>query len=336
MYKAAIVGLGQIGLMYDFDPKRISPSSHTAAYQLHPELQLVAAHDVRIQQQTFLKKLAPGTLFYQEIIPMLQTEEIDVISICTPPDQHLQNIKEVLQYSSPRVIFCEKPVVSSMEEIEQLKQLLRKKGTLLIPNLSRRWSRGAQSIVNGIKKFGRLEKIHMRYTRGIYNTGSHLFDLVRLFAGAIKEVRVCNQVPTSADNEGDPSFSFYFITEYQSHGFAEAFNDRNYYMFEMDLYFEAGKIEMRLSGDEIKIFQTGPHPLFSGFSHFDLVSEEKGLLAESHLKNAIEHIVEVLKGETSPICGLTDGVHPLYVAQALIRSHQNRGSIEQVEELWKS
>lgn len=343
MYKAAVIGLGQMGLMYDLELKREKPSSHALAYFLNPVIELVAAADVRPEQKGLLQQVVPDALFYTDIVEMFKRHPVDIVSICTPPTGRLQLLKSVLEMANPRVIFCEKPVAGNTNEAEQIIDLLKSRGSLLIPNLSRRWNTGILEIHETIKKqqYGPLRKIHLRYTRGIYNTGSHIFDLVRFFAGGIQQVQVTEQVPTSSDLGGEPSFSFTFTagnsyanessSDRQVSGYAEAFDDRHYYMFEMDLYFEQGKIEIRQSGDEIKYYSIDDHPLFGGFQSLHLNRHEEGLLKKSNnLQNAVEHIVDIIENGVEPLCTIEDGVYPLYVAEALIRSHGNNGSSEKV------
>jgi hypothetical protein len=113
-------------------------------------------------------------------------------------------------------------------------------------------------------------------------------------------------------------------------GYAEAFNDQDYYIFEMDFYFTSGKIELYQSGDHVRIYRVGEHPLFNSFQSLHLWDQSVGLLEESNLKNAVAHLVRVIEGDEEPICRLVDGIYPLYVAEALKKSYENRGSLEKV------
>jgi hypothetical protein len=139
-----------------------------------------------------------------------------------------------------------------------------------------------------------------------------------------------NKVKTSSEREGEPSFTFSFLLENNVHGLADAFNDENYYMFEIDFYFERGKIEFLKSGDEISYYRVAHHPLFSGFRSLHLERTESSLLSNSNLARSMEHISNVIKGSEEPMCTLQDGVAPLFIANALIRSYQNNGTKEKV------
>jgi len=327
-YKAAVLGLGQIGLTYDFDPKREKPSSHVSAYQLNPRIELVAAADVRIDQCQALQKVAPAVKFHQSLNELLKAHSVDMISVCTPPAHHLSAIQYIVQNTHTRIIFCEKPLANCVDEVNLLKQLLQERNCLLIPNLSRRWNRGMQRVKDHITngRYGEPQKIHVRYTRGIHNTGAHFLDLLHWWGMQISEVQVIGRIKTSADYDSDPSFTFAFLTSKNVSGFAEAFDDKQYYLFEIDLYFSQGKIEIRNSGDDAFYYQVGEHHLFTGFKNLCLEQHESELLADANLGNAVNHLVNILDGLEQPICTLNDGIYPLYVAEALLWSYNNRCS----------
>lgn len=332
-YKAAVFGLGQIGLTYDLDPKREKPSSHVLAYQLNPSIELIAAADVRSDQRQTLHRIAPAVKFYQSTNDILENVSLDIISICTPPNHHLSEIQNILQKTHTKIIFCEKPLVSCADEAKLLKQQLQENKCLLIPNLSRRWNSGMQRVKTTIanRRYGDLQKVNVRYTRGIHNTGAHVFDLLNWWSGKISEVQVIGKTKTSADHNNDPSFTFAFQIDNDITGFAEAFDDEQYYLFEIDLYLSQGKIEIRNSGDDAFYYQVGEHHLFTGFKSLYLERQETKLLVEANLGNAVSHLVNVLDGLEKPICTVDDGIYPLYVANALLRSYNNHCSKEKVD-----
>ncbi|NHN33880.1 Gfo/Idh/MocA family protein [Paenibacillus agricola] len=333
MHTCAIIGLGNIGLMYDFDPQRSSPSSHALAYTQNDNFKLVAASDTRVSQEVYLLQKAPSTKFYENYLDMLaQQHPLDVISLCTHANSRVQIIDHIVNHTSTKLIFCEKPVAQSIQDCEEISALLEVFPGKFIPNLTRRWNKGIQHAKKEItsKKYGELQKIHIRYTRGIYNTGAHLFDLIRFLVGAISDVRVLHKTYTSSEVSGELSFTFEFLCRESVVGFAEAFNDSYYYMFEIDLYFEGGKIEITRSGDIIKYLRVGDHPLFTDLKNLEEDQVEEHLLADSALKNAVAHLHNVLNGYESPICEFRDGIYPLYVAEALMKSYNNHGSREKV------
>jgi predicted dehydrogenase len=332
MYNAAVIGLGNIGLMYDFDSKRTKPSSHTLAYIQSPDLELVAAADTRLGQESFLNQLAPGVQFYSDYQKMLSDQAVDLVSICTDSQTRVELVRYIVENTSTKLIFCEKPLSSTVRDAASLLSVLDSYTGYFIPNLSRRWNTGILGVKQSIKRneYGKIRKIHIRYTRGIYNTGSHLFDMIRFLVGDIDSVRVLHKEYTSSELTGELSFTFDFVCGEGITGYAEAFNDAFYYLFEIDLYFEEGKIEITRSGDQIRYLKAGEHPLFEGFKSLIEDKQEQGWLAESALQNAMAHLYRVLRGDDEPVCNVMDGIYPLFVAEALMKSYKHNGSIEKV------
>ncbi|WP_158560235.1 Gfo/Idh/MocA family protein [Paenibacillus contaminans] len=329
MYQAAIIGLGNIGLQFDI-PRKAMPQSHALAYMLNPDIELAAGVGVRQEQGDKLAQIAPNAKFYTALPAMLQNHKLDIVSICTPSHVRSEVLKAVLENSEAKVIFLEKPVAVSLREAEQIAAMLdRHRNRTVLVNLSRRWSEGAAQIREAVRsgRYGKLKKVHLRYTRGIYNYGSHLFDLVRFTAGAMEQVRVLEQVPTNLDDREDWTYSFTFRMQGGATGYAEAFDDRDFLIFEMDLYLEHGKIEMLNTGDEIRFYTTERHAMLNGFRNLVMEKAETGLLSKSsNIQNAAAHIVEVLRDGAAPISSIEDGIYPMVVAEALLKSRRNGGA----------
>lgn len=334
-YKAAVIGLGNIGLLYDLEPQRPHPSAHVLTYEQSSSFQFVCGVDSDKTKKSLLEKIAPDARYFLSLKEAMDAElfcNVDVVSICTPPSTHMEILENLVECGIGRIIFCEKPIVSNIEEVGRLHNLMGKhKDTIIIPNISRRWNTGLRRVKDAVMSgdYGRLEKINIRYTRGIYNTGTHLFDLIRMWCNSpIKRVMALGKSQTSAEPE--QSFSFYFELGDGVTGYAEAVDDRKYYLFDIDMYMSKGKIEMRNSGDDVKYYRVEKHHLFEGFNELILERQESNLLTDACLKNAVKNLEGVLKGKESAYCTVTDAVYPLYVAEALERSYRN-GCMEEIQ-----
>lgn len=328
-YKAAVIGLGKIGLLYDFEPGRARPASHVLAYANSPQFELVCAVDGDASRQDSLCRAAVETAFFLSLDAALESrvlDGVDVISICTPPQSHYELMSRLIRENIGRIIFCEKPLVSNRREAVLLKELVEAHPeAVVIPNISRRWNPGLRRVTRAVAdgEYGALRKIQVRYTRGIYNTGAHLFDLLRMWTGEpILRVAALGQTGTTAEPE--KSYSFYFEQNSGITGYAEAVDDRQYYLFEADLYLSGGKIEMRSSGDEVLYYRTRPHHLFEGFRELELVRYEKDLLSDPCLQYAVENIGNFLQGTEHPFCAMEDALYPLLVAEALEKSYKTK------------
>lgn len=168
-YKAAVIGLGKIGLLYDFEPGRARPASHVLAYADSPQFDLVCAVDGDISRRDSLRRAAVDTAFYPSLDAALASralDGVDVVSICTPPQSHYELLLRLMEGNIGRVIFCEKPLVSGHREAALLRKL---SGThpeaVVVPNISRRWNPGLREVSRTVAsgEYGALQKIQVRY-----------------------------------------------------------------------------------------------------------------------------------------------------------------------------
>lgn len=328
-YRAAVIGLGNIGLLYDLEPQRPHPSTHVLAYEENPSFQMVCGIDENTLRKDMLKRMSQTALFFEHLAEAYENrglDNIDVVSICTPPYTHLAVLDDLLKKNIGRILFCEKPLVRNLEEVNELRRLIKKNPTkIIVPNISRRWNCGIRKVKEILQgeEYGKLQKINIRYTRGIFNTGSHLFDLLKMWTGvSINCVLTLSNTPTSAEPE--KTYSFYFEQEDGVRGYAEAVDDREYYLFEIDLYLSKGKIEMRNSGDDMLYYYIGKHHLFEGFHELCFLKQETALLDDPCLRGAVKNIEGYLEGKEDMYCTIEDAFYPLYVAEALERSYHTK------------
>lgn len=330
---SAVIGLGNIGFLYDLEG-RIHPASHAMGYIMDADFDLKHAIEPDTSKWVLIEKYVEDCEYYKSIDEFIKNhsnEKIGVVSICTPPSYHLSIIRKLLDSRICKVIFCEKPIVNDLDEVAVIRDAVSNcEDILVIPNISRRWSTGLSNVCMFVQsgELGMLKKINGRYTRGIYNTGSHLFDLIYMVSGSrIAEVIALGETPTTAVPER--SFSFFFRDEKGMPGYFEAIDDRDYYMFEVDFYFDRGKVEFRVSGDELLIYQCKEHHLFKDKTELVLYDKKKNMLKESHIKNALNEIKQVIRYNKAPSVSVEDAIYPLYVAEAIERSSES-GRFERV------
>lgn len=155
MYKAGIIGLGRIGVEFE--------DSHASAYRDCPDIELVAACDANLDRA----RMSPCPLFYTDYEWMVAEEQLDIVSICTPPETHYQIVCDIAPYV--KAIYCEKPIATTLEDADRMIGACQKAGVILQVNHQRSFVR---------PKF--------RFSRGILNTGTHMFALLRQLFGEIK------------------------------------------------------------------------------------------------------------------------------------------------------
>lgn len=75
---------------------------------------------------------------------VLRRDDVDVVDLCTPPFLHFEQIKAVLH--ARKHVICEKPLVSSLAEVDALVALEKSSEKRLMPIFQYRWGHGLQKL----------------------------------------------------------------------------------------------------------------------------------------------------------------------------------------------
>jgi scyllo-inositol 2-dehydrogenase (NADP+) len=113
MYKAAIIGLGKMGL------------SHLSIANAHPDIELRCVCDTSRYLLDVLQKYT-GVRTYTDFARMLREEELDCLFVATPSKYHADIVGAALQRNLN--VFCEKPFALEPEAGYRLAELAERKG----------------------------------------------------------------------------------------------------------------------------------------------------------------------------------------------------------------
>ncbi|MFN8499627.1 MAG: Gfo/Idh/MocA family oxidoreductase [Anaerolineae bacterium] len=129
--RAAVVGLG-IGM------------SHVSAFLTVPDqYDLVAVCDIDAAKG---QQVADGLKidYVASLDALCARDDVDVIDICTPPYLHRRQIEEVL--AAGKHAICEKPLVSSLAEVDELKAIQAQSAHYIMPIFQYRFGHGLQKL----------------------------------------------------------------------------------------------------------------------------------------------------------------------------------------------
>ena len=147
MYKAGIIGCGFIGVK--------ASDSHCIAYELCPDIEERIVSVDPVEDAMFSRTSDIDGL------------GLDIISVCTPPETHLEIVRELCHFETPpRAIWLEKPIATSMFDAEQIIGEVAKAQIQLVVNHQRNFMAPT-----------------FRFSRGILNTGTHMFALLEHLFG---------------------------------------------------------------------------------------------------------------------------------------------------------
>ena len=80
---------------------------------------------------------------------VLKVKEIDIIDICLPPNLHFSACKKAME--AGKHVICEKPLVSSLKEVDELEKISRATGKIIFPVFQYRYGLGFSKLKALIK-----------------------------------------------------------------------------------------------------------------------------------------------------------------------------------------
>lgn len=211
--KASIVGCGRISSTFEDTLDTQKPHSHAGAYSSHPEVDLVSASDICEKARTSFRNRW-GVETFENYIEMINTAESEIVSICTPPDLHSEQILKIIENCpSVRLIWCEKPISTSVQDTINVSNACKLKNVSLTINTWRRWDGFHKEVLKVINsgEIGRPYLFECKAHVGIMNTCSHLFDLVLMYSGSESESVFCKM-----ENDGSDDPGFIGVVELES------------------------------------------------------------------------------------------------------------------------
>lgn len=235
-YTVGLIGLGNIGMGYDYDiPNSESIFTHANAFSLHSNFELVGGCDPDINKRKRFEKRYSQT--FSSVSQLIQAENPEIFVVSSPTKTHDQVIKEIIEIGQPKLILCEKPLTSSYKKSKLINNLCKASKVPIILNFPRRAEIGIKKIKQMIlsEKLIPPFKVNIFYSKGLMHNGIHFVDLLSYFFGEIKASRVIK----SGHNEKNIDISL----EYDiSSANLISWNEEFYENYSMELLSPSGKI----------------------------------------------------------------------------------------------
>lgn len=324
-YRAGIIGLGQIGNLFDEDARRKEIWTHTGAYLALPDVVLAAGADSDEDRRRRFLYRGVTAKAYVDYRAMLQAEKLHVLSVCTPTALHYDMVLAGVR-AGVRAIFCEKPLAATPEQAAEMVEVCQSAGVLLAVNHSRRWEPiyvwAKQLVEEGA--IGRIEAIVGYYPGKVFTMGTHLFDLMRFFGGDVEWV--CGQSPDpriASDEEGSLSGQVQFRSG--ATGCIVSGWDRTNHVFELDLVGSVGRLRLSGDGASLDLCRFEESPRYSGYRELASDAEtgrfsRDGQPQVSRLVTAMRDVIDCIGSGKQAACSGQDGLAAVDIACALCES----------------
>ena len=253
-FAIAIIGCGMIaGRFEDISNDRIY--SHAKAFRSISANGKMGFYDINNAYSVEMAKKYNG-FSYMDIESMLQDLTPSIVAICSPDEFHFQHIIKVIESKyKPQVFFIEKPVCLNSTELEQVIKAQEKCDNVKIyVNHSRRFDSKHREVAEIIekRKYGEFKYCQINYYGGWLHLGVHLIDFLDLCFRCAIDVMSIHYACESRYLDDDTIHVNGLLAggEVQLRGY-----DENYYqIFEIDLFFEKGRIRISDFGMQIDYY----------------------------------------------------------------------------------
>lgn len=311
--RAAVIGCGHIGAGVALDQEHVGVLSHCEAYQLDQRAELVAVCDSSddSRQEVGQRWSVPNS--YVSVEELLEAAKPDLVSICTPDETHADIALRVIQHPGVRGVLLEKPVATDLAMATRVVDTARDQGVRLAVNYSRRFAPAFQQLRDDIRvgRFGRPQNVVGRYTKGLVHNGTHWIDLLEFLLGPVKRIRTLSEKP-DRDPFATPDVQFQLADGTQA--FLLGCHEQAFTVFEMDLMFATGRVQITDSGHAVEFFDVQPSPYYAGYRRLETRSKLVAAM-KSTICGAVANLIGCLQDEETLLCTGEQGVRVLQIAQ---------------------
>lgn len=322
--RCAVIGCGRIGCGFDDSPGKNLIRTHAKAYFLNPKTRLVALCDVDEKKlEKYGEKFRVPNL-YKNSSEMFKKEDLDCVSICTLADTHFVLVKIAIKYGIKGIIL-EKPISNTLSSTRKIIELCKKNNVKLVVNHQRRFFPFYQNLARLIRTndLGSIQHITVYYGGGIANTGSHIFDVLRLFFGQVKSVNA-KKSRNKSSHKNDPNLDI--LVEFKSGALCNliALDFKHYGLAELEIFGTKKRFFLDLITNEIKVYKISKN--FQDYKRMVQTKTSLNCISPStDIRLGIKNLAESITKGKKILCSGEDGYNSLeLITGSMISSLTNQ------------
>ena len=319
--ETVVVGLGRVAYRFDQEPGRRTTWTHVGAYLANrSRFRISGACDIdRDGRERFAARF-PDIPVHASLDGMLAATEPEVGSICTPPDSHRAIAERLMHCPSLRVLWCEKPLASSLADAEALSAAAEARGVRVVVSHVRRWTplwRRARALIED-GAVGRLRCVRIVMPNRLWSVGAHAVDLALFLGGPV--VSVAPLAVPELDEEAEPAVAALLAFRGGGYGIVQVAGLRGALVVEAEVIGDRGRIAVREDQGTIAVERFAPSAAYAGYEQLGAaVVERAATLDEASPFAAVAHEIAALCDGTvdAPTCGAADALAGLAVLEQM-------------------
>ena len=190
-YKAGIIGTGGIAGMgilgmhdeEDIGEKKVR-ASHAGGFDAAEGIELVCVADIDEEKLSRFGEAweISEDRRYVGHEAMLASEDLDIVSVCTPSYLHADHVVDAARsVADPSLIWCEKPIASSVSDAEKMADVCAETDTELLVNHSFRFTTKLQRLRELVQEediIGEVRSVATQFRMELLRNSTHLLDTI--------------------------------------------------------------------------------------------------------------------------------------------------------------
>ena len=322
---AAVIGAGWVS------------GEHIAAFQRNPHVEFKGiASRTREGAEAKARERGLDCRIYDTVDQLIADPEIHIVSICSPPNVHAEQVIKCAEAGKHIVI--EKPVAMNREDVWRMQEAVRKAGVKTVVSFVLRWNPLFETI-KALLAEGALGNLfyaecdywhwvgphygQYRWSRtkeaggsSLLSAGCHAVDALRWFAGEIVEVYGYSAAKwAGSDYEFDPhvvaavKFANGAIGKVSS-----SLECRTPYIFNIELLGDQGTLRNN------RLFSKKLMPGQTDYAEIPTILPDSGDVTHHPFQGQIDHFVDCILQNRESHCNLDDAVKTMEVCFAIDES----------------
>jgi predicted dehydrogenase len=310
-HRVLIIGLGRIGLQYDYDkPKDQFALTHSRAFSQHPAFELVGAVDIREEnRRSFAAQyVAPA---FADIESAMKTTQPAVVVLATPTAEHQRHLEQVFAWGKVRAVLCEKPISASKQSAEEMLELCARMQSTMYVNYMRRADVTVEEIKARLAD-GRIQgpvRGQIWYSRGLFNSASHFVNLLEYIFGEVKEVHLIAPGQLYPPQDPEPDFRLSFA---EADFVFQAVRNTTIFYNAMEWLTANGRLRYEQGGAKVHWNAAHSDGVFSGYTG---INEGRTEILPCDFYQVQHHVADqlaaCLSGKVGKICTGEQGLQTL-------------------------
>ncbi len=271
-YRCVVIGCGPMGVTNIEEPLPFT-YSFAGAILKNPRTKLAAIADVDAAKAKWAKQL--NTSFYTDFKQMIDEQEPDIVCCAAGPKVNYE-AAELAAAKGVMGFYCEKPLVLSLKEADELEGLEKKSGTKMQVNYLRNYDACHRSILNYVRNggIGNLQAVRTTYCGGIMSVFPHttallskLFDKAVSVSGIVSPI---SNLSTRSDPNVDGVIRYHFAPQnrdvsVQVLATGRGKEENNTYIYELEFTGSKARISIKENGWRIEYEEMLPSRVFQGY-----------------------------------------------------------------------